>query len=545
MAKTRRKTHIVRTFAGYGFQMLFAGLDREGYLAEDDVGEASPGTSRGLRLRLALASLGPTFVKLGQTLSLRGDMIPPDVVDELTHLQDDAPHLAWGDAAKVLRTELGREPHEVFAEFDEEPLASASIGQTYTACLQDGTPVVVKVQRPGIEDQIRLDLSILRDFAYIAQRHTSYGQIADLPGAVEEFTTALTGELDYRREARNTDRFAALFAQTPELRAPAVRWDLSSERVLVLERFEGVKPTDLDAVDALGADRTQLARSLASLGLMGVLGQGWFHADPHPGNLFVLPDGSLGVIDFGRVGYLPEPLRLAIARLLWAWTRQDASGVVDALERFAVRTRRFDRRVLENDIARLFGKYGDLQLGGLSAGDMLADVVKVSSMHGLRMPSDLVLFGNALAMEESLAQRLDPELELMKLLDEEVSGFEKTQLSRDTILQLMQGDAVAWGELVHELPRRSLRTLRHIDEGTLSVEIRMPDVKDATERLEHGLNVLVLGIIVAAIIIGLALSAPHVEDQPRWLQIVLWVSFGAVIVAVLFFARRLKRHQPD
>ncbi len=273
-------------------------------------------------LRLALEELGPTFVKLGQLLSTRSDLLPPAYLVELARLQDALPPVPGQVVRELVEQELGRAPDDVFVHFDSVPLASASIGQAHAATLQDGTEEVVKVRRPGAVEQIEVDLEILHNLAAQASRRWKEAADYDLPGLAQEFARTLRAELDYLAEGRNAERFATNFAGDEGVHIPQVYWETSTSRVLTLERIRGVKVSDLEALDAGGIDRQSLAARAAEVAAQMIFDDGFFHADPHPGNLFIEPDGRIGLIDFGMVGVVDAELRERLAVLLVALIRK-------------------------------------------------------------------------------------------------------------------------------------------------------------------------------------------------------------------------------
>ena len=542
-AHVRRKSEIVAAFARYGFGELFTGIERHGF----DAGRRSTtdARSRGVRLRLVLEDLGPTFVKLGQALSVRTDLLPDDITSELERLQDDTPQLDWETVRQVIVDELGEEPDTIFASIEQRPLASASIGQTHAGVLED-RPVVIKVQRPGIERQMRTDLAVLHDFARVAQRTTKLGSSLDLVEAVDDFASALVLELDYRRELRNTERFAGLFARTATLRAPEVFPAVSTEHVLVIERFEGSKVSDLDRIDAAGADKEKLAGALAHLGLMAIQGDGWFHADPHPGNLFVLDPDTIGVIDYGRVAQMPRREQMGLGRAIFAWSQGDVVGIADALEALAVWIGRIDRNALERDIAKMLAKFGDASLGELDLGSVLHDFVSIAQAHAMRLPSDLVLYGNALAMVETSARRLDPSVDVMALFRREGERARASLLSPQNVREMALADAIAWGELAHELPRRSRSILRQVESGTLRIEVKI-DAQEPVRELQRSALVVATAIIAAAMVIGLALIASTGIVRSGFARAVGLIAFVLVaieLVALAGYMWHTRRRRP-
>ncbi|MGW9345942.1 ABC1 kinase family protein, partial [Streptomyces albidoflavus] len=304
-ANLGRYQEIADTLArhGLGFLAGATGVGRWIPAGRRDDGRrlTSPTHTVAVRVRLALEELGPTFVKLGQLLSTRPDLLPPAYIIELSKLQDAAPPVPAEDIREAIERELGAGPEGVFATFDSEPLASASIGQVHAATLQDGASVVVKVRRPDAVRQVHEDLEILNNLADRAARVWEPARTYDVRGIVQEFSRTLRRELDYLREGENADRFAAHFDGQPDVLIPRVFWDRTTSRVLTLERMTGIKINDLAALDAAGIDRAVLAQTGADIMLRMIFEHRFFHADPHPGNLFVQPDGSIALIDFGMV----------------------------------------------------------------------------------------------------------------------------------------------------------------------------------------------------------------------------------------------------
>ena len=281
------------------------------------------------RLRLTIEDLGPTYVKLGQILSTRSDLLPPEYLEELSYLQDRVAPASWESAKSVIESELDASIQDLFAQIDPSPMAAASLAQVHQAILPNGDDVVVKIQRPGIEKTINLDLDILYDFASVAQNRTSFGERYELADLAEEFAISLRTELDFRREGRNADRFRENFSKEKHLYVPQIYWEYTTRRVLVQERITGIKIDNITALDAAGYNRHRLATHAADFVLKEVLEDGLFHADPHPGNLLILPGEVLGVLDFGTVGRLDNRDRINFARLFSVADQMDTEGIVD------------------------------------------------------------------------------------------------------------------------------------------------------------------------------------------------------------------------
>ena len=341
-----------------------------------------------VRLRLALEELGPTFIKLGQIASTRPEILPPAVLAELSNLQDNVPPDPWEAILPLIEAELGRPLPEVFAAFDPTPIASASLAQVYPALLPDGTHVVVKVQRPGVERLIDTDLHILSDIAHLVRERLPGFVPFDPVEMADEFANALREELDYRREGRNADRFRENFEGETFLYVPRVYWELTTRRLMVQERLRGIKIDDLAALDAAGLDRHRIAMHASRLIIREVLEDGFFHADPHPGNMLILPGEVIGLIDFGTVGFLDERDKANLIRLYIAIIQFDAPSAVSQLISMGIADPTVDEIGLERDLRRLLRRYKGLPLKDISATELLAEIQPIIYEYRLHVPSD-------------------------------------------------------------------------------------------------------------------------------------------------------------
>jgi ubiquinone biosynthesis protein len=366
--------------------------------------------------RAAIEELGPTAIKLGQILSTRDDVLPPDWEHELTRLQDRAPLVPPADIRAAIVEELGRPLHELFDSFVDAPLACASIGQAHHATLPGGSDVVVKVRRPGIVDEVELDLDVVTSIVALLSRSSRRVRSVDAVSLVDEFSTTLRHELDYVREANNVERYAANFAGDPDIHIPAVHHDLSTARILTLERLRGLKIDDLDALAAAGIDRVALARRATSLMLRSIFEHGFFHADPHPGNFFIEPSGRIGLIDFGMVGEVDPATRVTLTSVLAALVSVDAAPIVEGSMILGVSGETTDADAFAADLSDLMATYLSKPLGELSLGHLLGSVLAVVRRHRLRFPRNLALLAKALGMCEGLAAHLDPEFRMTEAI---------------------------------------------------------------------------------------------------------------------------------
>jgi ubiquinone biosynthesis protein len=367
-------------------------------------------------LRRAFEELGPTFIKLGQVLSTRPDLVPPEYESALAVLQDAAPTVPTADIVGAVESALGQPLRQMFSVFEAVPVAAASIGQVHSARLADGTDVVVKVRRPGVVQQVQVDLELLNRLAEAASRRSSIARRYDPVGLANEFGATLLAELDYPREGRNAELVAASFADNERVHVPRVLWDLTGDGVITEERIRGIKIDDLRALDATGLDRAKIAQTLADAYLSMVFVHGFFHADPHPGNVFVEMDGRVAFVDFGMVGSVTTRTGCGLAKMLLALVAADPAKMADGLLRLGIACHDVNRTAFERDLARFLEQYSRLPLEQLHLSPLIADVMSVVRAHRLRLPSDLALLLKTVMMCEGVAAQLNPAFELIPLL---------------------------------------------------------------------------------------------------------------------------------
>jgi ubiquinone biosynthesis protein len=409
----------------------------------------------------------------------------------------------------LLTLELGKAPEEVFATIDTLPIAAASLSQVHAATLRDGEdcPVVVKIQRPGARDQIDTDLSILSELANGAQ-HTPVARYYDLPAIVDEFGYTLRNELDYVREGRSADRFRENFKEVPSVHVPRVFWEYTTRRVLTMERIDGVKIDDLAAMDAAQVDRKTIALRSAEIIVKEVLEDGFFHADPHPGNFLVMPGNVIGALDFGMVGHVDEALRLDLIRLYAAAVDVDANAVVDQLIRMGAVDEEVNRRKLSTDIRRFLDRYRGVTLEELRADEMFADIVPIAFRHHVRLPADLWLLGKTLSMIEGVGRRLDPDFDMFAVSEPIVRRLIRRLVIPSapkgrTLLRL----GTDWADVSALLPRAASRILQQAERGDL-FSVRVKDMDRFLVVLDRLATRLALAVLVAGLTVGLAVLIP-------------------------------------
>lgn len=532
LTKRRRLRQIVSTMArhGFGFLVVQLGLERLVPFQRGLLGHAKrpqPYT-RPEHLRLAVEELGTTFIKLGQVLSTRPDLLPADYVAELRKLQDAAPSVPYDAVAEVIHRELGAPPEEIFQEFDRLPTASASIGQVHRAVLPGGEEVVVKVQRPGVEVVVERDLEILLDLARLAAERTAWGARYDLVGLVEEFGFTLLEELDYTREGRNADRFRELFADNPTLYVPEVYWDYSTRRVLTMERISGIKISDVAALDAAGIDRRMVAGRSVAIMLQEVFVHGFFHADPHPGNFFVMEGERIGLMDFGMVGRLDETTKAALLRIAVAVTRQDADRLLDALMAAGLAGGAASRVALKRDLRHLIGRYQGRPIKEIAARQFVHEVLTVARRHHLQLPTELVQLAKVIAMSEGLGAQLDPEFKLFEFAAPYFQQFWLQGRSPLALSRKLATDALDLADLAVGLPRRVERLLTQLEHDGLQTTTRLVGLEPVMRELSHAANRLSISILTAALVVALGLLMQFYHP-PFWNRTAGALFFFAVL----------------
>lgn len=499
---------------GLGFMTGLLGLDRVfPHLARRPTDARSASAASPAHLRAALEELGPTFIKLGQLLSTRSDLLPPEFVAELAKLQDAAPPVPIEEIRAVIRAELGAEPERIFTSFEERPLASASIGQAHEATLGDGTRVVVKVRKPGAVSQVHTDLEILQNLAVRSSRTWAFARDVDAVGIVDEFADTIRSELDYLEEGRNAERFARDFLEDPTVIIPRVHWDHSTSRVLTLERMHGINVVDSDALESAHVDRNLVARRGADIVLKMIFEDRFFHADLHPGNLFIHPDGTIALIDFGMVGEIGEELRGHLSRLFIAMVRGDAELLTSALIAVSVTSTSTDRMTLRSDLRPFLARYRLGSVRQTPFARMIADLFAILRDNRVRLPREMILLFKALLLIESLAMRLDPDFRLGEALEPYAERLTRERLRASAVATRLLKASVDAGELALDLPSIIRRLADVADTTGVQVHLRAAELEPLIGRAERIGNRLVAGMIGAALISGIG---GLVAGERRW-----------------------------
>jgi ubiquinone biosynthesis protein len=518
-----RLREISSVVARYGFGS-FLEQSRLGELLGE---KRPPGTeatagSRARRLRLMLTDLGPTFVKLGQVMSTRADLLPQEVIRELSELQDQVPPFPFAEVKRTIEAGLGRDLSDAFATFDETPLASASIAQVHRASTRAGIEVIVKVQRPGIRARIEADLELLRHLGRLLESVFDETNLASPTGIVEEFEKAILGELDFTREAANVELFRRVHSGRPYVVVPHVVGHLSCATVLTLERLDGRKITDFDPERH---DRATITKNLVELAFVQMFEDGLFHGDPHPGNLFVLEGSRIGLIDMGLVGRLSRSMQETLIVMCLAISLKDAGTLARLLYKIGVAKERVSLAELQTDIQQVLDRYLGADISAIDSRSLLGDLLDLAQRHRIRIPREYAVLAKASVTIEGVVRRLCPDLDVLevampyaqRLLYERLNPVGRDANARRMLLQ-MQGFAT-------DVPGQLAQVLMDLERGNMNVTSR---------RIEGELSQLVSALRFLALTVAcstMALGGFHLLDRPGSSNVLGWSLLGTASAA--------------
>jgi ubiquinone biosynthesis protein len=505
---TDRYAALVRLLVRHGHSDLVSGAGLDSYVGDGEV--ASGDVDRAEAFARDLESMGPTYIKLGQLLSTRFDLLPAAYTTALSRLQDEVEPFPYEHVAELVAQELGGDVRHLFADFDTEPLAAASLGQVHRATLRSGREVAVKVQRPGARDDVAGDLKTLTTLATLADKRTDAGRTYGFERLLGEFERSLRLELDYRREARNLLRFRKLISGYDLLVVPEPVLDLTTGRILTMDYVEGRKVTDVGPLGLMDVEARPLVEQLFSAYLRSILHEGFLHADPHPGNLLLTPDGRLAILDLGMVVSVPPRIQQRVLRLLMAISDGNGEQVARVLADLGHPLEGYDAAAFRDDVTHLVSE-AMAEGAELQAGTVLVELSRVSGAHRLRPPAEMSMVGKALLNLDQATLHLDPD-------------FAPAEAIRGNVRQLLRsglttspGDLVAAAldakEFTAQLPRRANQILDALAEGQLQLRVDAMDEERLHLVLQRLANRLTLGLVIAATIIGAAMLTQVQTDQ--------------------------------
>jgi ubiquinone biosynthesis protein len=494
------------------------------------------------RLRLALEELGPTFIKLGQVLSTRPDLVPPEFITELQKLQSNVTPFSSDLALEIVKSELGRPIEEVFASFDKVPVAAASLAQVHRATLKDGKVVAVKILRPGLQEVIEPDLEIMRNIATLMERYIEEAKLIGAVGIVQEFSKNLRRELDLKSEAGNVRRFAHNFEGDPTVHVPDVHTELTTKSLLVMEYINGINASAISRLSDEGYDLTLIARRGVNVAFKSAFEHGFFHADPHPGNLFILPGNIICLLDYGMMGTLSSRQRESMARLYAGIINGDEEGMIRSLDGLVEAQGAMDLEKLEADISDLAKQYDYLSLGDIRFGALLNQLITILVRHHLRLQSNLIWLFKAVATIEDVAHKLDVDLDLIECVKPYVQRIVRQRLNPIRQVRELYLPTLDLLDLAKELPYAVRDIVRKLREGRLSIEYKHVGLEPARRTLESAANRIALAIVIASLVVGSSLLVnarvpPLVSD----ISIIGIIGYAIAYVIALWLVASILR----
>ncbi len=506
-----RYRQILTVFFKYGFGDLIELLKIEQYieiglqLISKNRRSRLEKISRAERVRMACEELGPTYIKFGQILSTRPDLVPVDFIKELSKLQDNVPSSPFSEVSKIIESELGAPPEDIFEFFEKAPLASASIGQVYRATLKDGEEVAVKVQRPGIKKIIEVDLEIMLHLATLMEHHIEEMSLHQPVKIVEEFARTLEKEIDYTIEATNMERISRNFLNDLTIYIPKVFRDTTTESILTTELVEGIKVSEIDRLEKAGLDRKLITVRGADIVLKQIIKHGFFHADPHPGNIFILPDNVICLLDFGMTGSVDRRTREDFSDLAESVVTRNESRATQVLLKLTYWDEDPDIRLLEKDVADFMGRHLYKPLKDIKIGKLLNNLLELAFQHRLRIPPDIFLMLKAFSAIEGVGLMLDPDFDMIKQAAPFIKEVKLARLSPRRIRGDIFRLAIELFQFVENFPKDILSITRLIKQQKLSLNLEYKGLDKMLSTYDQISNRISFSIIIAALIVGSAL----------------------------------------
>lgn len=535
MKHTQRFQEVLNTFLKNGFShFLFRiGLtDRKKYSETSDMNLQDIGS----KLRDTLQQLGPTFIKLGQIASSRNDLIPKEITDELEKLQDDVFPIPYEKIEATLEEELHAPIHVLFAHFNIEPIATASIGQVHIATLHTGEEVAVKIQRPSIETTMQTDLEILHDFSKFLEDHFAWARAYQLRDMVDEFAFSLKNELDYMNEGRNAEKIAKQLADNEAVHVPIIYWQYTTKKVLTMEMIHGIKVNNYDKLEAHDYDKRKIAKTITDAMFEQIFIDGFFHGDPHPGNIYILPMNRVVFLDFGMVGQLTEEMRYHFTSLVINLQLGNAKGIVKTFGKLGMMTNETDRSSLLRDVEYLIAKYYDIPMKQIKLGAVIKEVFDIAYEHELQLPNEISILGKTIITIEKIISGLDPTFSIMSAVEPFGKRLIQERMQPSFIAKKTWEQVMDNAEILSELPQDVKDVATTLKKGKLRFDINVSDLPFFMRRLDKISNRLSFSIILLSfciLMVGLIVGAA-ISGQTTLLWRVPVIEIGSVIAFLLF-----------
>lgn len=468
------------------------------------------------RVRFLFEDLGPTFIKMGQVLSTRPDLIPREYVKELENLQDNVEEVAAEDIRRQFINQMGRPPEEVFKYFNYRPLASASIGQVHEALLPGGEQVVVKIQRPHLQQLIDRDLSILKSAANLLQKRSIIGQVCNVHEIIDVFERQIKRELDYNTEALNTEVFCREFAGHEWILVPRVFWDYSTERVLTMEYLQGMRVEELVERQPPQAMCRDYARYIIEAIMCPLFSKGIFHGDPHPGNVLFRDNGKVVLIDFGIVGRFDRAHRTSTAELMVALVERDAAGVMEIITKTGIVTRRINHQRFYEDVSEIVEKANSVTSGGLELGQLINGMIKISVQHGILVPDNLFILGKTVVLAENIARRISPEMDLAEVIKPLAVEYLKTTLQPNVELGNMYKQVSGMLDILFSLPRDVAGAVQALARGETKITFYHRNLNWLYDMLDVASSRISFSLIIAALMVSSTMIMHAAKGPLLW-----------------------------
>lgn len=533
----KRYRQIVRVLFKYGFDNLLAYLNLTEFVARwrrmfRREGSVFVELTQAERMRLVLEELGPTFIKFGQFLSTRSDLLPSHYVEEFAKLQDNVPPFSFAEVCSELKREFGQEITTLFSSFTREPIAAASIAQVHRAVLLTGEEVVVKVRRPGIVEQIETDVEALMLLAMMAEKHLPDSEIYDPVGQVRELARTLRREMDLSLEGRTIERFEANFSGDDTVYFPKVYWQFTSKAALTMELIEGMKVSDIEGLTAAGLDLKLIATRGADAFVKMVLQHGFFHGDLHPGNILILPGNVIGMLDFGMTGRIDPFLKRYLTDILLAILKRDAEEVISLLIYSGDITDSVNVRALRRDISEFIDTYYELSLQELQIGQLLVDFTEIITSYRIKFHPDLLLLAKTFMTLESMGRRLDPDFDMMFHLRPMMEQEIRKRLSPRNAVKELYGNLNSYVNLVRSLPKDIKEILNRVNRDKFKIDLEHRGLDRFTRDMDKSINRLSSSLIIAALIVGSSIVM-QTGKGPLLLGFPLFAFMGYSIAGVI------------
>jgi ubiquinone biosynthesis protein len=508
----RRYRTILGVLIKYGFGHFVEQLNIDYYLelgkrfvTLDKMPKDLERLSQAQRLRLAMEELGPTFIKLGQLLSTRPDVLSNEYIQEFSKLQDKVPAVSFEEINAQIQRELGYPAEELFAEFSREPLAAASIAQVHRGRLRSGEEVVFKVRRPGIVKVVETDIDVLMGLAYLIEQHVPTVALYDPVGLVKEFRRSIMRELNFTREGRTVDRFAVNFAESETVYTPKIFWDYTGDIVLTMEYVDGIKISALEELTAQGYNLKEVASRGADAFLKQVLDFGLFHADPHPGNVFILPDQVICMLDYGMVGRLGQDLKDQLIDLLQALLNKDVDRIISQLLYSGELTDDSDMKNLRRDLHDFIEDYYDIVLQDIKVGKLLSEFIEILTHHRIHFPADFMILAKALVIMEGVGRQLDPDFNMINHMRPYVNKLVFERFSPKNISEQTGRIVQAYSSLAKNLPQDIKEFINRLNRNQFKIDLEHRGLEKLVTDLDRSSNRVSFAVVIGSLIVGSSL----------------------------------------